>query len=78
MTTAEAALHLGLTPRALHRLIEQQQFAAYRTGRIIYLDRDEVERFTPGFDGDEGTHDREPRLPLVPRGDAAMSLELPD
>jgi excisionase family DNA binding protein len=78
MTTTEAALYLDVTPRALYRLIDQQQLASYRTGGRIYLDRDEVERFTGGFDGDEGSHDREPRMPVVPRGDAALSLELPD
>lgn len=35
--TAEAARHLGITPRTLYRLIDEGQLPAYKFGRVIRL-----------------------------------------
>ncbi|MGH8902810.1 MAG: helix-turn-helix domain-containing protein [Egibacteraceae bacterium] len=43
--TAEAARHLGLTPRTLYRLIDEGQIPAYKFGRVIRLKLDDVESF---------------------------------
>lgn len=43
--TAEAARHLGLTPRTLYRLIDEGQIPAYKFGRVIRLKLDDIESF---------------------------------
>lgn len=43
--TAEAARHLGLTPRTLYRLIDEGQIPAYKFGRVIRLKLDDIEAF---------------------------------
>lgn len=48
MGTAEAARHLGLTPRTLYRLIDEGQLPAYKFGRVIRLKADDVEAFVEG------------------------------
>lgn len=45
LSTAEAAEHLGLTPRTLYRLIDQGEIAAYRVGRLIRVTLDDVHAF---------------------------------
>ena len=45
LSTAEAANHLGITPRTLYRFIDEGQVPAYRFGRVIRLKADEVEAF---------------------------------
>ena len=45
LSTAEAAAHLGITPRTLYRFIDEGQLPAYRFGRVIRLKLDEVDRF---------------------------------
>lgn len=45
LSTAEAASHLGITPRTLYRFIDEGQVPAYRFGRVIRLKADEVEAF---------------------------------
>jgi len=65
MTTAEAAQYLGLTPRALYRLIEQHQLVAYRSGFTIYLDRDEVEASTVT------------KVPMIESRERRLALEEP-
>jgi len=51
MSTADAAHAIGVTPRALYRLIDEGRLPAYRFGRVIRLRRDDVERFGEGDDG---------------------------
>lgn len=45
MGTAEAARHLGITPRTLYRLIDEGQLPAYKFGRVIRLKTADVEQF---------------------------------
>ena len=44
-SSQQAADRLGLTPRTLYRLIDQGQLPAYRFGRVIRLQRREVEDY---------------------------------
>ncbi len=46
--TAEAARHLGLTPRTLYRLIDSGELPAYKFGRVIRLKRSDVDAFIEG------------------------------
>ncbi|MBV9952876.1 MAG: helix-turn-helix domain-containing protein [Acidimicrobiia bacterium] len=48
MSTADAAHAIGVTLRALYRLIDEGRLPAYRFGRVIRLRRDDVERFGDG------------------------------
>jgi excisionase family DNA binding protein len=45
LSTAEAAHRLGITPRTLYRFIDEGQLPAYRFGRVIRLQRAEVDAF---------------------------------
>jgi excisionase family DNA binding protein len=45
MSTAEAARHLGLTTRTLYRLIDEGEIPAYKFGRVIRLQRGDVDAF---------------------------------
>ncbi len=45
LSTKEAARHLGLTPRTLYRLIDDGQITAYKFGRVIRLQRRDVDAF---------------------------------
>jgi excisionase family DNA binding protein len=45
MSTAEAADRLGVTARTLYRLIDAGQIPAYKMGRVIRLQRAEVDEF---------------------------------
>ena len=44
-SSQQAADRLGLTPRTLYRLIDHGQLPAYRFGRVIRLQRREVEDY---------------------------------
>jgi excisionase family DNA binding protein len=44
MSTADAARLLGVTPRTLYRLIDGEELAAHRFGRVIRIRRGDVER----------------------------------
>ena len=43
--TAEAARHLGITPRTLYRLIDEGQITAYKFGRVIRLKQSDITAF---------------------------------
>ena len=43
--TADAAAYLGITPRTLYRFIDEGLLPAYRFGRVIRLQRGEVDAF---------------------------------
>ena len=43
--TAEAARHLGITPRTLYRLIDEGQIPAYKFGRVIRLKQADIAEF---------------------------------
>ena len=45
LSTQDAARRLGVTPRTLYRFIDEGQLPAYRFGRVIRLQRDEVDDF---------------------------------
>lgn len=45
LSTADAAHRLGITPRTLYRFIDEGQLPAYRFGRVIRLQRTEVDAF---------------------------------
>lgn len=45
MSTAEAARRLGITVRTLYRLIDESELPAYKFGRVIRLQEQEVEAF---------------------------------
>jgi excisionase family DNA binding protein len=73
ITTADAAKRLRMSPRDVYQLIDQRKLAAFRDGRTIRLDRDEVERFADGLDGGDA-HNRAPRHPKAPRGSGSIAL----
>ncbi len=45
LSTKEAAGRLGLTTRTVYRLIDDGQIPAYKFGRVIRLQADEVDAF---------------------------------
>lgn len=79
ISTADAARRLHVTPRRLYRYIDEGLLPAYREGRRIVLDADEVERFTPPPEPDflDGVNDREPRRPIKPKGAGSIALDPP-
>lgn len=48
LSTKEAARRLGLTTRTVYRLIDEGQIPAYKFGRVIRLQANEVDRFIDG------------------------------
>jgi excisionase family DNA binding protein len=53
--TAEAARHLGITPRTLYRLIDEGQLPAFKFGRVIRLKQADVDAFVEGSRIEPGT-----------------------
>ena len=45
MSTGEAARRLGVTVRTLYRLIDEAELPAYKFGRVIRLQQEEVDAF---------------------------------
>lgn len=45
MSTAEAASYLGVNARTLYRLIDEDGLAAYRIGRLIRLQRADIDEY---------------------------------
>lgn len=45
LSTGDAAKRLGVTTRTLYRFIDSGQLPAYRFGRVIRLQEDEVDTF---------------------------------
>ena len=45
MSTGEAARRLGVTVRTLYRLIDEGELPAYKFGRVIRLQENEVDEF---------------------------------
>lgn len=45
MNTQEAAAHLGITVRTLYRAIDEGKLAAYRMGRVIRIQRPDLESY---------------------------------
>ena len=45
MSSKDAAQRIGITPRTLYRFIDEGQIPAYRIGRVIRLQRPDVESF---------------------------------
>jgi excisionase family DNA binding protein len=92
--TREAAAQLGVTLRALYRLIDEGRLPAYKMGRVIRLQAADVANFSRhGFDnpGEIGGHFRgredpdagpsgvrEPGRPRPSRPSGTQSLRLPE
>lgn len=53
--TAEAARHLGITPRTLYRLIDAGELPAYKFGRVIRLKQDDIDAFVESSRIEPGT-----------------------
>ncbi|HVM21481.1 MAG TPA: helix-turn-helix domain-containing protein [Egibacteraceae bacterium] len=45
MSSQAAADHLGITTRTLYRLVDEGQLPAYKIGRVLRLQRTDVEAF---------------------------------
>ena len=45
LSSKEAASRIGITQRTLYRFIDEGQIPAYRIGRVIRLQRSDVESF---------------------------------
>lgn len=45
LSTAAAARYLGITPRTLYRLIDEGEVAAYKFGRVIRLQEQDIAKF---------------------------------
>ncbi|HEX3394769.1 MAG TPA: helix-turn-helix domain-containing protein [Acidimicrobiales bacterium] len=45
MSTGQAARRLGVTVRTLYRLIDEAELPAYKFGRVIRLQQEEVDAF---------------------------------
>ena len=55
LSTAAAADRLGITPRTLYRFIDEGQLAAYKFGRVIRLQRADVDAFIEASRVEPGT-----------------------
>lgn len=45
LSTADAAVYLGITPRTLYSFIDKGQITGYRFGRVIRLKQADVDAF---------------------------------
>ena len=45
LSTKDAAMALGITPRTLYRLVDEGQILAYRFRRVIRLKQAEIDEF---------------------------------
>lgn len=45
MNTQEAAAHLGITVRTLYRAIDEGKLTAYRMGRVIRIQKPDLESY---------------------------------
>jgi len=57
LSTGDAAKRLGVTTRTLYRFIDSGQLPAYRFGRVIRLQEDEVDTFIQTCRIEPGTLD---------------------
>ena len=48
MNTQEAAAHLGITVRTLYRAIDEGKLVAYRMGRVIRIQKPDLDSFLEG------------------------------
>ena len=55
MSTAAAAERLGITNRTLYRFIDEGQIAAYKFGRVIRLQKVDVDAFIQASRVEPGT-----------------------
>ena len=55
MSTADAADYLGVQSRTLYRFIDEGRLPAYRFGRVIRLQRDDVDAFVQSCRIEPGT-----------------------
>ena len=69
LSTAEAAKHLGITPRTLYRFIDQGDIAAFRFGRVIRLKQQDVDAFIEASKIQPGTLEHLYPEPVGPSDD---------
>ena len=69
LSTAEAAKHLGITPRTLYRFIDQGDIAAFRFGRVIRLKQQDVDAFIEASKIQPGTLEHLYPEPVGPADD---------
>ena len=55
LSTKEAARRLGITPRTLYRFIDSGDLAAYRMGRVIRLQKADVDAYIEQCKVEPGT-----------------------
>ena len=55
LSTAAAAKRLGITPRTLYRFIDEGALTAYRFGRVIRLQRRDVDAYIDSCRIEPGT-----------------------
>jgi excisionase family DNA binding protein len=55
LSTQEAARRLGITTRTLYRFVDQGEIPAYRMGRVIRLQANDVDAFIAGSRIEPGT-----------------------
>lgn len=48
MNTQEAASHLGITVRTLYRAIDEGRLTAYRMGRVIRIQKPDLDAYLEG------------------------------
>ena len=73
LSSKQAAARLGLTPQTLYRLIDLGQLPAYRFGRVIRLQGDEVEDYIATCRVPPGTLGHLYRFPSPVESDEADS-----
>jgi excisionase family DNA binding protein len=55
LSTQEAARRLGITTRTLYRFVDQGEIPAYRMGRVIRLQANDIDAFIAGSRIEPGT-----------------------
>lgn len=70
MGTTEAAERLGIVPRTLYRLLDEGKIPAYKLGRVIRIEVDDLDAFLEEHRVPPGTLGHL-YPPPGPRGDAA-------
>ena len=76
MSSADAAAFLGITPRTLYGFIDAGELPAYRIGRVIRLQRHDVEAFVEACRIRPGTTSRH-RMKVSPPNVARPAAHRP-
>ncbi len=80
LSTKDAAQRLGITLRSLYRFIDEGDLVAYKFGRVIRLQQNDVERFIEASRIEPGSLEHlypevkgNGRAPLPPKGLSATT-----